>query len=54
VGAQKVRLVLDSDKPIRKAQLLRSNQALEIHQTGRVVEFTVPALEDYEVAALEV
>jgi hypothetical protein len=53
-GAQKVRLVLDNDKPIREARLLRSNQALRITQSGRVVEFTIPALEDYEVAALEV
>jgi len=54
VGAQTVRLVLTDDKPIRQARLLRSNQALTVSQTGRVVEFTVPALTDYEVAALEV
>jgi hypothetical protein len=54
VGAQKVRLTLVDDKPIRQARLLRANQALPVKQTGRVVEFMVPALEDYEVAALEV
>jgi hypothetical protein len=54
VGAQKVRLVLADDKPVRQARLLRSNQALSVHQSGRVVEFTVPVLDDYEVAALEV
>jgi hypothetical protein len=54
VGTQTVRLVLTDDKPIRQARLLRSNQALTVSQTGRVVEFTVPALTDYEVAALEV
>jgi hypothetical protein len=54
VGPQKVRLVLADDKPIRQAHLLCSNQVLTVSQSGRVVEFTVPALEDYEVAALEV
>jgi hypothetical protein len=54
VGPQKVRLVLADDKPVRQARLLRSNQALTVNQSGRVVEFTVPALDDYEVAALEV
>jgi hypothetical protein len=54
VGPQKVRLVLADDRPILQAHLLRSNQPLAVSQSGRVVEFTVPALEDYEVAALEV
>ena len=38
----------------RKASLLRAEKPLVFHQRGRVVEFTVPAVGSYEVAALEV
>ncbi|HVV28784.1 MAG TPA: alpha-amylase family protein [Rhizomicrobium sp.] len=54
VGAQRVRLILADDRPIRQARLLRSDQPLAVTQSGRAVEFTVPMLEDYEVATLEV
>lgn len=53
-GPQKVRLMLPDAKPIRSGRLLWSNQPLPFMQTGRVVEFTVPNLDEYELAALEV
>jgi len=52
-GPQKVRLILPDARPIRRASLLRAGQPLPFTQTGKIVEFTVPALDDYEVAALE-
>jgi hypothetical protein len=50
---QQVRLVLPDDRRIARASLLRAETSLPVRQTGRVVEFTVPSLADYEVAALE-
>jgi hypothetical protein len=54
VGDQKVRLVLADAKPIKSARLLWANKTLPVSQNGNVVEFTIPDLVDYEVAALEV
>jgi hypothetical protein len=54
VGDQKVRLVLADAKPIKSARLLWANKSLPVQQSGRVVEFTIPTLVDYEVAVLEV
>jgi hypothetical protein len=53
VGPQKVRMVLADGKPIKSARLLWANQPLKFTQKGNVVEFTMPNLVDYEVAALE-
>lgn len=54
VGPQKVRLVLMDSRPIKKASLLRAGKPLSVKQNGKVVEFTVPSLIEYEVAVLEV
>jgi hypothetical protein len=54
VGAQRVRLTLPSAAPIRRATLLRAGTPLDVRQDGRRVEFVVPSVADYEVAALEV
>lgn len=53
VGAQRVRLTLPAGVRIRRASLLRAETALRFRQQGAVVEFEVPRIEDYEVAALE-
>ena len=53
VGPQQVRLMLRDSKPIKTARLLRANKPLAFNQTGNVVEFTIPELVDYEMAALE-
>jgi hypothetical protein len=54
VGEQRVRLTLPSAKPVVRASLLRAETPLGFTQNGRIVEFTVPGIADYEVAALEV
>jgi hypothetical protein len=54
VGPQKVRMILRDTKSVRNARLLRAGQALQLKQNGRVVEFTIPQLVDYEVAVFEV
>jgi hypothetical protein len=53
VGEQKVRMELRDSKPVKQARLLRSGQTLNVRQNGKIVEFTIPKLVDYEVAALE-
>jgi hypothetical protein len=52
VGPQQVRISVD--KPIRTVRLLQAGQSAPFRQNGAVVEFTVPNLHQYEVAALEV
>ncbi len=49
-----VRLTLPDAKPVKSVRLLRAGQDLPVRQTGNVVAFTIPRLEGYEVAALEV
>jgi hypothetical protein len=53
VGAQKVRMELPEGKQIRRVTALRAERALAFSQKERWVEFTVPGVVDYEVAALE-
>ena len=53
-GPQKVRLTLPDARTIRSGRLLWAGQPLAFNQTGRMVEFTVPALDEYEMAAFEV
>jgi hypothetical protein len=53
VGAQRVRFELPRDARIRRASALRAGRPLAFTQKGRLVEFTVPGVVDYEVVALE-
>jgi len=54
IGPQKVRFELPRPAKIARANLLRAEAPLEFKQQGNVVEFVVPRILDYEVAALEV
>jgi hypothetical protein len=54
VGSQHVKLTLRDAKPVRTARLLRAGEPLAFEQVGNVLEFTVPDLVDYEVAAFEI
>ena len=54
IGPQKVTWQLPRAVKIRNARLLRAESRLQIQQRGDVVEFTIPRVVDYEVAALEV
>jgi hypothetical protein len=53
IGRQKVRWQLPRAVKVRNATLLRAEKDLPVHQAGDVVEFTIPRVVDYEVAALE-
>lgn len=53
IGAQRVRLTLPEGVRIRRASLLRAETTLRFRQQGAAVEFEIPRVVDYEVAALE-
>jgi hypothetical protein len=52
-GELKVRIDIPQGKRVRRAELLRAESTLPFRQTGGRVEFTVPKVLDYEVAAIE-
>ncbi len=52
IGAQKVRLTLPPSARIGRVELLRAGTNLPFHIDSGAVEFTVPSVLDYEVAAL--
>jgi hypothetical protein len=54
LGAQNVSLKLPAGVSVRSADLLRAERAVPFHVEERTLRFTIPAVEDYEVAAVTV
>jgi hypothetical protein len=52
IGPQQVRMELPAGVRISRVELLRAGRVAKHSQTGRVVEFAIPGVLDYEVAAL--
>jgi hypothetical protein len=52
IGAQKVRMEIPGGTKIARVQLLRAEQDIPFQQSNDHVEFTIPKVVDYEVAAL--
>jgi hypothetical protein len=52
IGAQKVRFKLPPGRRVTRIELLRAERDIPFHATGDSVEFTIPSVTDYEVAAL--
>jgi hypothetical protein len=52
IGAQKVRFALPPGRHISRVELLRAQRNVPFTRTERGIEFTVPRVLDYEVAAL--
>jgi hypothetical protein len=52
VGPQKVRMELPAGTKVARVQLLRAESGIAHTQTGNVVEFTIPRVVDYEIAAV--
>ena len=52
IGAQKVRFKLPAGRRVTRVELLRAERDIPFHATGDSVEFTIPSVTDYEVAAL--
>ena len=54
IGEQKVRMEIPAGRKIARVELLRAGREIPFRQTGANVEFTIPQVVDYEVAALSV
>jgi hypothetical protein len=52
IGAQTVRYRIAAGRKVTKLELLRAETPLPYRQTGDLVEFTIPKVVDYEIAAL--
>jgi hypothetical protein len=52
IGEQKVRMKLPAGRRVTRVELLRAETSIPFRVTGGVVEFTIPKVLDYEVAAL--
>ena len=52
IGVQKVRFTVPAGTHVAQVQLLRAGKAAPFVRKGNVVEFTIPQVVDYEVAAI--
>jgi hypothetical protein len=52
IGAQKVRMKLPAGRRVARVELLRAGTNIPFRQEGGRIEFTVPKIVDYEVAAM--
>jgi hypothetical protein len=54
IGPQRVRFTLPADAaPVKRITLLRAGTPIGFVRKGSIIEFTVPKVIDYEVAAIE-
>jgi hypothetical protein len=54
IGPQRVRFLLSDDRAVARVSLLRAEEEVAFARDGRWVEFTIPRVADYEVAAIVV
>jgi hypothetical protein len=54
LGPQTIRLKLAQDVRVKSVELLRAGRNLPFHFESQMLQFTVPRVEDYEVAAVTV
>jgi hypothetical protein len=52
IGEQKVRMQLPPGRQVTRVELLRAGSDIPFRPAGGSVEFTIPSIDDYEVAAL--
>ena len=52
IGPQKVRMVLPAGRRVTRVELLRAEGNVPFRVTGGVIEYTIPKVVDYEVAAM--
>ena len=52
LGPQIVRMKLPPDVRVKSVELLRAERALPFSMQEQVLRFTIPGVEDYEVAAI--
>jgi hypothetical protein len=52
IGAQKVSMKLPQGARVKRVELLRAEMDIPFRATGGNIEFTIPKVVDYEVAAI--
>jgi hypothetical protein len=52
IGAQKVRFIVPSGTRVARVQLLRAGKSVPFVRKGNAIEFAIPQVVDYEVAAI--
>jgi hypothetical protein len=52
IGAQHVKMRLPADRKVTRVELLRAERDVPFHVSGGTIEFTIPSVLDYEIAAL--
>jgi Hypothetical glycosyl hydrolase 6/Beta-galactosidase trimerisation domain len=52
IGEQKVRFQVPAGRRVTRVELLRAGANIPFHLNGGMIEFTIPSVADYEVAAL--
>jgi hypothetical protein len=52
IGEQKIRFRVPAGKHITRVELLRAERTVPFHAAGDAIEFAIPSIENYEVAAL--
>jgi hypothetical protein len=52
IGAQKIRMKLPAGRRVARVELLRAEADIPFRVTANTVEFTIPRVLDYEVAAM--
>ncbi len=52
IGEQKVRMKLPAGQGIKRVELLRAGKDIPFRMREGSVEFTIPSVEDYEIAGL--
>jgi hypothetical protein len=53
IGAQRVRFEIPNGRKVQRVQLLRAEKEIPFKRTASGVEFTIPTVTEYEVAAIE-
>lgn len=52
IGAQSVRFQIPAEREVSRIQLLRADKDIPFKRAGSAIEFTIPGVTDYEVAAI--
>ena len=52
IGEQKVKMKLPDGRSVKRVELLRAGKDIPFRQSNGVVEFSIPTVADYEVAAM--
>jgi hypothetical protein len=52
IGEQRVRMTLPAGRSVSRVELLRADTTIPFHQADNIIEFVIPSVLDYEVAAM--